>query len=168
MEEANSAYLTPKLNHNGRTGDTPRKKSPRHTLTNGFEKNEATFVSEGTAYAAHRFHNELGALQGHSKRRRTLAPPTHQPVTFVTTSAAVIMKPEPFQMALMEVNEEDEEMEAQSNCLKTMPNGTKLSREAFLEREIGTEEKGEASDPINDKCVCSPSGVYRRKLYIVL
>lgn len=136
MEEANSASLTPRLNHNGRTGDTSRKKSPLHKLTNGLEKNEATFVAEGTAYAAHRFHNELGALQGHSKRRRTLAPPTHQPplpVAFVTTSAAVIMKPEPLQMALMEVNEEDEEMEAQSNCLKTMPNGTKLSREAFLE-----------------------------------
>nr|CDS26960.1 conserved hypothetical protein [Hymenolepis microstoma] len=137
MEEADSTYLIPKLNHNGSTFGTPRKKFPRYTLTNGLEKNEATLVSEATAYAARRFHTELTALQGHSKRRHTPAPPTHQPpplVTCVNTSAAVIMKPEPLRMALMEVNEEDEEMEAQDDHFDIMSNGTKLSREEFLGR----------------------------------
>ncbi|VDN97416.1 unnamed protein product [Rodentolepis nana] len=137
MEEADSTYLLPKLNHKDSTFGMPRKKFPRYALTNGLEKNEATLVAEATAYAARRFHTELTALQGHSKRRHTPAPPTHQSppsVTCANTSAAVIVKPEPLRMALLEVNEEDEEMEAQNDPLDIMSNGTKLSREAFLER----------------------------------
>ncbi|KAM7534786.1 hypothetical protein Aperf_G00000117239 [Anoplocephala perfoliata] len=125
MEKTKSTFLVTTANHNG-VSFPHRKSSTRSPLTNGIETNEATLVSEATAYAAHRFRNGLSALQGHSKRNRT------PPPTLVTS--AVVVKPEPPKTALMEVNEEDEDFELENNQLNAVPTTTKLSREGFLER----------------------------------
>lgn len=121
MEGDKSAFLVATNNHNG--ASLPHKKSFRSPLTNGIETNEATLVSEANSYAAHRFRNGLGVLQVHSKRHRT--------PTLVTS--AVVVKPEPPKMALMEVNEEDEDFELENNQLNSVFQITKLSREDFIE-----------------------------------